>query len=271
LFHLSIIFLRAYDAMHSLDHGVEMGRTAAAQLAALCAAHWEAVQALAAAAAPSGGLVLAAENNFMVLLRAYHRIASTCPFLATPTFFHPLLGAVQQACNGSSVRAPMQGIVEALLPAADHPQVAAAAAFSGLLLLAADSAHAAATQDQAEAGAAIVGEWMNQIERVLLCLETGAAAACRNLTGGSTTDSGTSNRGSDSSQVSSASSSDGSSSGAGGSDSGSSICQPGHASEAGEWDEMRILLDRPPCMRCCATTHTSHKQLVSGRSSSLPP
>ncbi|PRW44306.1 Zinc finger MYND domain-containing 19 Q7TSV3 [Chlorella sorokiniana] len=178
-FHLTIMFLRAYDAMRSLDHGVEMGRTAAAQLAALCAAHWEAVQALAAAAAPSGGLVLAAENNFMVLLRAYHRIASTCPFLATPTFFHPLLGAVQQACNGSSVRAPMQGIVEALLPAADHPQVAAAAAFSGLLLLAADSAHAAATQDQPEAGAAIVGEWMNQIERVLLCLETAQAAAAR--------------------------------------------------------------------------------------------
>lgn len=70
--------------------------TAAAQLAALCAGHWEAVQALAAAAEPGGGLDLATEDDFSVLLKAYHRMASTCPFLATPTFFTPLIQAMDR-------------------------------------------------------------------------------------------------------------------------------------------------------------------------------
>ena len=64
--------------------------TAAAQLAALCAGHWNALEAMAAAADATGGLVVLDQHQWAVLLRAYQRIAATCPYLATPAFFPPL-------------------------------------------------------------------------------------------------------------------------------------------------------------------------------------
>lgn len=70
--------------------------TAAAQLAALCAGHWNALEAMAATADATGGLVVLDQHQWAVLLRAYQRIAATCPYLATPAFFHPLRQAMQQ-------------------------------------------------------------------------------------------------------------------------------------------------------------------------------
>lgn len=54
------------------------------------------MQALAVAAEPGGGLDLATEDDFTVLLKAYHQMARTCPCLATPTFFKPLLQAMDR-------------------------------------------------------------------------------------------------------------------------------------------------------------------------------
>ncbi len=75
--------------------------TAAAQQAALCVGHWEAVQALAAAAAPGGGLTLSNTDEFTVLLKTYNCMANTCPWLATPSFYEPLRQALLRVSAGS--------------------------------------------------------------------------------------------------------------------------------------------------------------------------